>query len=66
VISKRRQAARRWRYWLITRQPMAELNRAMERSFFFGEEGPEQLTSEQRVALAGSAAHKVFPNKVAS
>jgi hypothetical protein len=41
---------------------MAELKRIMDLGFFFGEEGPEPWTSAERVALAGSAAHKVlFP-----
>jgi hypothetical protein len=45
VISKRREAARRWRHWFTTGRPMAELKRTMDRKLFFGEEGPEQFAA---------------------
>jgi hypothetical protein len=50
MISKRREAARRWRHWFITGRPMAELNRTMDRRLFFGEEGPEQFAAGGVVA----------------
>jgi hypothetical protein len=42
-----------------------DVRKMAERDLFFGERGPEQLTSVQRVNLAGSAVRKVFPNQVA-